>query len=364
MKAVLTLFAVACALLASAAPRGFMRGADVSSLAQVEASGGRFFDLDGRPADLFKILKRHGFNWIRLRVWTQPKGKLVDDGVLELARRAKKEGFKLLVDFHYSDSWADPGKQRCPAVWEGLSAEEKVAAIEDYTRRAIAKFASGGARPDAVQLGNETNNGFVWPDGKIWGGGSEKAGGMEGFVALLKAAAKGARAAGKDMKTIVHLAEGGDNAKCRAVLDPLAAAGVDFDMIGLSFYPYWHGKTAGLKANMEDLAKRFGKPVAVVETSYAWTKGHGDAKTNVFPVDGNEASVEIQRSKVREVVDAVRAVEGGAGVFYWEPAWLPSDREGSPWENQALFDFKGRALPGIGIWCETVPKGTVEKAGQ
>jgi len=332
-----------------------MRGTDVSSLAQVEAAGGRFFDLDGRPADLFKILKRHGFNWIRLRVWTRPKGKLVDDGVLELARRAKKEGFKLLVDFHYSDTWADPEKQNAPAMWAGLAAEEKVAAIEDYTRRAIEKFASAGARPDAVQIGNELNNGFVWPDGKIWGSRGEKVGGMEGFVALLKAAAKGARAAGKEIRLVVHLAEGGDNAKCRAMLEPLAAAGVDFDMIGLSFYPYWHGEAAGLKANMEDLTKRFGRPVAVVETAYAWTKEHGDDKTNVFPVDGNEASVEMQRAKVREVVEAVRAVEGGAGVFYWEPAWLPNAHEGSTWENQTLFDFKGRALKSIDLWegCQT-----------
>lgn len=328
--------------------REFMRGADISSLVEVEAAGAKFYNLDGRQGNLLSILKSHGFNWIRLRVWTRQDGRLVAEDSLKLARRAKRAGFKLLVDFHYSDTWADPEKQTTSAIWSGLDEKELAYAVEDYTRRACERFIAAKARPDAVQIGNELNNGFLWPRGKIWGAG-EKIGGMGGFIGLLKAASRGVRAADKDAKIVIHLADGGDNALYRSIFDPLTAVGVDFDLIGLSFYPYWHGEARTLKANLEDLSARYGKKLVVVETAYAWTKQWGDGKTNVFPVN-NEASVEIQRAKVREVVEAVKSVKGGAGVFYWEPAWLPNDKGGSPWENQALFDFRGHAIPSIDIW--------------
>ena len=364
----------------------FMRGVDISALADIEANGGVYYDAQGRKADLFQILKASGVNWIRLRVWNNPtyaadlndangkviakKGQPYGGGNnnlatdLKLAKRAKDAGFKLLVDFHYSDSWADPAKQSMPQDWVGLNAKKLNAAVEKFTKDSINAFNDAGARPDAVQIGNELNNGFMWPLGKIWGEKGEKVGGFSGFTTLLKSAAKGVREAqvsGGKIKIIIHLADGGDNNLYRTMFDQITKAGVDYDIIGLSFYTYWHGGMADLKNNLEDLSQRYGKSLAVVETAYAFTEENADEQGNVFMVysdkeHGYVPSVQGQATAVRDVIATVASVKGGCGVFYWEPAWLPvkgaglSATEGNTWENQGMFDFKGRALPSLNVW--------------
>lgn len=351
----------------------FMRGVDISSLSDIEKCGGKFFGADGKEADLFSILKENGVNWIRLRVWNNPTvggkpyggGNNSVDVDLPLAKRAKDAGFKLLVDFHYSDTWADPGKQNMPQDWKNLKEKQLNAAVEKWTAESIGKFIDAGARPDAVQIGNELNNGFMWPVGKIWGDKNEKVGGFKSFISLLKSASAGVRSAQKDgekIKIIVHLADGGKNDLYRAVFDPIKKSGLDYDVIGLSFYTYWHGGLQDLKSNLEDLSSRYGKELAVVETAYGYTEEDADSQGNVFMIYSDEnhgylPSVQGQATAVRDVIETVSSVKGGIGVFYWEPAWIPvagaglSASEGNTWDNQTMFDAQGRALPSLAVWA-------------
>lgn len=343
----------------------FMMGADISMLGDIEKCGGKYYGADGKKADLFAILKENGVNWIRLRVWNNPTvngrpyggGNNSVDVDLPLAKRAKDAGMKLMVDFHYSDSWADPEKQNMPQDWEPYRKDIKKlsSAVEKFTAESVRRFIDAGARPDAVQIGNELNNGFMWPIGS----------GGKNFVALLKSAAKGVRSAqgkkGEKIKIIVHLADGGDNGLYRRVFDQLTEAKLDYDMIGLSFYTYFHGSVSALAANLKDISARYGKELCVVETAYAYTTEDSDDQGNVFKVysdskEGYVPSVQGQAAAVRDVIAAVASVKGGCGVFYWEPAWIPvkgaglSASEGNTWDNQAMFDAKGRALPSLAVW--------------
>ena len=371
----------------------FMRGADVSMLAEIEKNGGKFYNAQGKEDDLFNILKESGVNWIRLRVWNNPvndidiyangsilskKGDPVGGGNnsvavdIPLALRAKKAGMKVLVDFHYSDFWADPSKQKMPASWKGLDAKKLNKAVAEFTEDSIKKFIKAGARPDMVQIGNELNGGFMWPLGKTWKSKTDTTvGGMDGFIELLKSAASGVRKAqgkGDKMRIVIHLADGGDNNLYHNVFDPITQAKVDFDVIGLSFYTFWHGSPAELKANLVDLSNKYKKELAVVETSYGFTEADGDKQGNNFMVYSDDnggylPSVQGQATAVRDVIEAVASVPGGVGVFYWEPDWIPVEGagwrtgEGNNWENQAMFDFTGKALPSLAVFNLIYGKG-------
>lgn len=355
----------------------FMRGVDVSMLYEVEKNGGKYYNARGEEADLFEILKESGVNWIRLRVWNKPTqggGSNSVDVDIPLAKRAKDAGFKLLVDFHYSDWWADPAKQTMPKDWENLSFKELCDAVEKFTRESIDAFTKAGAQPDAIQIGNELNSGFMWPLGQLWSNDPNvKIGGMGNFTTLLTRASKGVRTAqgGDKMRIIIHLANGGDQNLYKWIFDEVKKAKVDYDIIGLSFYTYWHGSIDDLKANLEFISKRYGKEMAVVETAYGFTEEDGDDQGNVFLVysdkeHGYVPSVQGQATAVRDVIAAVSSVKGGVGVFYWEPAWVPvkgagvSSKEGDTWENQCMFDFKGRVLPSLNVFGLVAGKNPVE----
>lgn len=367
----------------------FMKGADISMLAELEAAGVRFSDSNGVQKDLLLILRDNGINWIRLRLWHTPrnaedvvgggktlsrKGDPVGGGsndlatTVALAKRAKALGLQVLLDFHYSDFWADPEKQTKPAAWRNLHGAALEAAVYQYTRDSLAALRQAGAYPDMVQIGNELNGGMLWPDGKTWKEKpEEEIGGPAGFAALL---AQGIRAvresdvAGQPRALVaVHLANGASNDLYRRVFDDLSERNLDYDLIGLSFYPYWHGSIEDLRANMDDISARYGKQVAVLETAYAYTTADGDSYPNLFSAanqksGGYKASVQGQASLVRDVIDAVAQVPGerGRGVFYWEPAWIPArgvgwrTGEGNAWDNQAMFDFQGRALPSLAVF--------------
>ena len=372
----------------------FMRGVDISSLIDIEKAGGKFYDADGKQADIFKILKENGVNWVRIRVWNNPvyerdvyaNGKVIAakgtsygggnnsvDTDLLIAKRAKDAGLKLLVDFHYSDTWADPSKQKIPQDWKNLSDKELNAAVEKFTKESIESFIKAGARPDMVQIGNELNDGFMWPLGRIWPQPTQQVGGMDAFIKLLKSASKGVRSAqgkGEKIKIVVHLANGGNNELYRSIFDPITAAKLDYDVIGLSFYTYWHGSMDDLKANLTDLSKRYKKELVVVETAYAFTEDDGDAQGNVFQVYSDEKygyvpSVQGQSTAIRDIIATVASVNGGSGVFYWEPAWIPvkgaglSSTEGDTWENQSMFDFNGKVLPSLAVFNLIYGRGEV-----
>ncbi len=373
----------------------FMMGADISSLSDLEKHGAKFYNARGQEDDLFNILKENGVNWIRLRVWNNPvyeadlydaSGKLIakkgqaygggNNSVavdIPMAVRAKKAGLKVMIDFHYSDTWADPGKQNMPQDWKNLDAKALEREVQKFTAESLQKFIDAGCYPDAVQIGNELNGGFMWPIGKTWSANGEKIGGMKEFLRLLDFASKGVRSVenGEKIKIVVHLADGGDNKLYRYVFDEVKKAKIDYDIIGLSFYTYWHGTKEDLKKNLEDLSKRYGKEMAVVETAYGFTEEDGDDQGNNFMIfsaanDGYKASVQGQATAIRDIIDAVASVKGGVGVFYWEPAWLPvkgaglSSTQGATWENQAMFDFTGRVLPSADVWNLVRGKGEMK----
>jgi len=378
------LFVALCLLAVPACAADFIVGADVSTLTEVERHGGRFSRADGKPGDPLAILQEHGVGWVRLRLWHTPvnaddvregervvsrKGEPVGGGnnglalTVALAKRAKAQGLKVLLDIHYSDFWADPGKQSKPAAWAALSGSKLQQALHDYTADVLRAFEVAAAAPDMVQIGNEMNGGFVWPDGKTWQqSAGEKIGGDAGFVALLRQGIAAVREhdarSGRRLPVLLHLADGGDNALYRRVFDLFSREKLDFDIIGLSYYAYFHGPLAGLKTNLADLAQRYRKPLLVVETAYGHTLANGDSTPNIFNAEraataGYPATVQGQAQALRDVIDAVAAAPGGLGVFYWEPAWIPAagagwrSGEGNGWDNQALFDFNGRALPSM-----------------
>lgn len=363
-----------------------IRGVDISMLDQLERSGAVFRDAAGQPAELLPLLQAGGANWVRLRLWHHPvnvadvleggrllsrRGDPVGGGnndlaaTLRMATRAKSLGLKLLLDFHYSDFWADPGKQVKPAAWTDLHGAALRAAVHDYTRNTLLALRDAGAYPDMVQLGNETNGGMLWPDGKTWRATpDEEIGGVAGFAELLTAAASAVRETdprsgqADAIRIAIHLADGGDNELYRRVFDDLSARSVDFDVIGLSYYPYFHGPISGLRANLIDLVSRYGKPVVILETATGWTLDNADGTGNVYNAERAQAghysvSAKGQEMLLRELYSVLGELPAGKalGVFWWEPGWIAvpgagwRTGDGNGWENQSWFDFQGRALP-------------------
>ena len=347
-----------------ASEKPFILGVDVSMLYEIERLGGRFYDA-GVEKDCLEILKHYGVNWVRLRIWNDPTnlggGSCNHENMTELAAKARKYGLKVLIDFHYSDWWADPGKQNKPKAWRDLHGEDLQRALYDYTKFVLEYMKERDVRVDMVQVGNELNNGFLWPDGQISG---PDAGGFEGFTALLKAAIKAVRDFDPEIPIVVHLAEGGNNSLFRWFFDELVERNVDFDIIGVSYYPYWHGTLEELSLNLNDVSQRYKKDVLVVETAYPWTLQDADGHANIFGDEslqwtaGYLATVRGQTSFLRDLIKVLKQVpEGrGLGFFYWEGAWIPvkgagwKTGEGNPWENQTLFDFQGNALETLKIF--------------
>lgn len=359
----------------------FIKGMDVSTLLEVEACGGRFTD-GGAPEDAMIILRKNGMNLVRLRLWNDPytpEGEAYGAGtcdlpcVMALARRAKRLGAQWLLDFHYSDFWVDPGKQTPPKAWKDMSLERMAKALHDYTFSVLTVLREAGLAPEIVAVGNEITNGLLWPLGRV-----EDACAL---TTLLNAGIRAVRKASPDSRVMLHLDAGGDNALYRRWFDAyLAAGGEGFDVIGLSYYPYWHGPLEGLRENMHDLAARYGKPMIVAEVSAGFTledyghyenlpperrKGMG-ANAQIAQRSPYPMTPEGQKAFIQDVMETVRGVPDGLGegIIWWEPAWLPvpgsqwaSDAAiaymnergpgGNEWANQALFDYEGRALPAL-----------------
>ena len=362
----------------------FIMGADVSMLGQIEASGGKFYDR-GVEKDCLEILRDHGVNWIRLRIWNDPTdagGSPLGGGnndlnrTVEIASRAKALGFKFFLDFHYSDWWADPQKQNMPKAWGALDSDELNQAVYDYTAEVVQALADAGAMPDMVQIGNEVNGGMLWPAGKTWAQGSEEVGGYDGFAELLKQGIQAVRDndpnsadSEKRVRIAIHLADGGDNELYRSVFDELAARDVDFDVIGLSYYNFWHGSMERFISNMNDISARYQKDVVVLETAYAYTLEDADGYPNLLgggdkDIGDYKPTVQGQATAIRDVMLAVAEVpnDRGLGIFYWEPEWIAVEGagwatgQGDAWENLALFDFDGNALPSIDVFDQVRPE--------
>jgi arabinogalactan endo-1,4-beta-galactosidase len=361
-------------------PKGFIFGADVSTVFAMENSGVKFYDFQGKEQDVFKTLSEAGVNYIRARVWNDPydsKGRSYGGGNCDvrnaaaIAARAKKYGLKLLVDFHYSDFWADPGKQMVPKAWANMEVEEKAAALEQFTADALKEIGKSGDI-GMVQLGNETNSAMSgetkWMDISV----------------LMNAGARAVRKYNKNIKIAVHFANP-EQGRYVNNAQYLKNFNVDYDVFASSYYPYWHGTLENLTAQLAMIRERYGKETLIAETAYVYTEEDGDGFSNTMSDPRGQPypfSVYGQARSLRNVI-AAAADAGAIGVFYWEPAWIPVGADynsnsvkweqfGSGWaasyageydpkdagmwyggnavDNQALFDFSGHPLPSLNVF--------------
>ena len=296
----------------------FARGADISWLPQMEASGYIFRNDSGKPEDCFKILKHHGINAIRLRTWVNPSddphsGHCSTAETVAMAKRAKEWGMRVMINFHYSDSWADPGKQHKPKAWEGLTLGELKQALYDYTYGVMNALQEAGVTPEWVQVGNEIPSGMIHPEGHTdnW----------PQLVQLINSGYDAIKEVSSSSKVILHVDQGNNNDRFRWWFDNATQQGAKYDVIGMSFYPYWlDGKPDysevidDLEQNLQDMVARYGKEVMVVEV------GGEDNKS--------QNSLEMLHAVIQKVKDVPS--EKGLGVFYWEPQGARS------WSHYAL----------------------------
>jgi len=379
MLLISVLTALALPALAEVFPADFILGVDVSELVAQENSGAKYFDAGGGEADALEVLAGHGVDHIRVRVWNDPfdaegngyGGGNCDASVAAtLSARAGALGMKTLVDFHYSDFWADPTRQLAPKAWAGMNASEKEQALYDFTRDSLLSILDAGGDVDMVQVGNETNYGMA---------GETDTGDMARLIASGCRAVKDvAGARGLEIMTCIHLTDILKPARIDEVLGALEDAGAALDAVGLSYYPYWHGGLDSMEKVVESTRSNWDKQVFIAETAWPFTLEDGDDWGNVIgSVSGGwPASPEGQASEFCNVCRAA-AGAGAMGAFYWGGIWTPvganagenrpiweqfgsgwassyaaaydpdnvgEDYGGCAWDNQALFDFEGKPL--------------------
>jgi len=342
----------------------FIKGADVSFIPQIEDLGGIYKE-NGLSTDPLTVFKNHDFNYIRLKIWHTPDEDYNNLAkILLMAQRIKSVGMKFLLDFHYSDTWADPGKQTKPSAWQGLSFSILKDSVYQYTHDVLKALNDQGTLPDMVQIGNEITVGMLWNDGRV-DGSYDTDTQWNQFTELLNAGIRGVREScdnGDSVKIMIHIDRGGNNTASRWFFDNLLSKGVDFDIIGLSFYPWWHGTLSNLQTNLNDLATRYDKDLIVAETAYPWTLDWADTMDNIVGssddlLAGYPASVSGQKKFLRDIMDIIGNVPNGKGrgLFYWAPEYISITPIGSPWENNALFDFDGNVLESMDIFIDQEP---------
>jgi arabinogalactan endo-1,4-beta-galactosidase len=328
-------------------------GADISALERIEQAGGQFRD-SGQLGDAIAILRVHGANGFRLRLFVSPNDSDVQVNdlpyTLRMAGRVKAAGAMFLLDFHYSDTWADPGHQTTPAAWAGLDLDSLERRVETYSADVMTQLKQARALPNIVQVGNEIDGGILWPLGRV-GGSYDIPDQWDHFTRLLKAAIRGVRSAlgpGDSVRIMLHYSQGGSTSGTQWFVDHINAYGVSYDLLGLSYYPWWHGTLANLQANLRATALRYGVDVMVVETSYPWRAGGWEGLATDTAAMSWPVSPPGQAQFLRDVLDAVSTVAGGhgAGVAWWYPEAIEVPGL-FVWGggSLALFDSTRNALP-------------------
>lgn len=330
----------------------WIRGMDISSLPQLLQNGAEYYDFDGNRRDPLELIRENGVNYIRLRIWNDPENMPESGGFCGLpqtvafAKKIKKMGFGFALDFHYSDWWADPGQQRKPKAWENLSFPALVQAVHDYTLRVLSELQKAGALPDMVQIGNEIRSGMLFPDGSVqhW----------DKLAVLINSGISAVRevAGGRKIQVMLHLDQGGRYHYFQEWFDEALRNGVtDFDCIGLSYYPFWHGGFQGLRQTMDRLALRYRRPLIVAETAYAWKVCENGVFTRqTEKIGGFPAAPDGQYSVLKLVQCILASVPEnlGAGFFYWEPLTMPLPGESGGWsEDMGLFNHEGKPMEGL-----------------
>lgn len=360
----------------------FIKGMDLSTLMELENLGAKYYD-GGKETDLLEIMKKHDVDTIRIRLWNDPYspgGEPYGAGnndlktSLAIAKRVTKAGFGVLLNFHYSDFWADPGKQIKPKAWKHYSTEELEQAVYRYTKETIEVFKENKVNLTMVQVGNELSKGLLWPEGKVPQ--------YDCIAKFVNAGIRGVRAVDQDVRIMLHLDNGGNNALYREWFDHYMEQGEDFQIIGLSYYPFWHGTLNMLEDNMKDIALRYRKDLIVAEVSMGYTmedyksyeklpdeqrKGYATKRDLTEKIEYPMTKAG-QAAFMQDILERIHRIpEGkGKGFFYWEPAWIPVPGSGwatkasleymsdpgpcgNEWANQALFDYEGNVLPALKV---------------
>jgi arabinogalactan endo-1,4-beta-galactosidase len=337
-------------------------GADLSFTPQEEAAGAVFRD-NGVRSNVLDIFKDHGLNYVRVRLWVNPPpgySNLTSD--LAFAKRIKAAGMKLYLDIHYSDFWADPQHENTPSIWAGQDLSHLSQTVQNYTQDVMQRFADQDTPVDMVSIGNEIRNGFLWPVGQVdWTADT----GWSNLTTLLKSGVAGARAGnpkGHPLLVMIHFDQGGDNTRSRRFFDHMIADNVPFDIIGLSYYSFFHGSLTDMRTNVDDLATRYSQQIVIAESQYAWTLAQGDNLGDFvwqpsMLEKGYPASPGGQLSFYNDLLSILAQVPNGKaiGLFYWSPEWIPGvgwngPGTGTPNDNLTLFNFHGAALPSIGLF--------------
>ncbi len=313
-----------CGKAAEGYDGSFILGMDCSSVIAEEASGVKYYGFDGKEQDVFKTLAESGINYIRVRVWNDPfdesgrgfgGGSCNIDTAVSIGKRAAANGLKLLVDFHYSDFWADPGKQKAPRAWEGMNAQEKADVAYAYTKECLEKLKAEKVDVGMVQVGNETNGGLA--------GETE----WENICRIMNAGSKAVREVYPKALVALHFANPEKASTMKSYAFMADQYGVDYDVFASSYYPFWHGTLLNLSEVLGYVSGRYGKKVMVMETSYAYTPDDTDFFANTISADSKvdkpyPYTVDGQAQSIADVIRTVRGIEGGIGVCYWEGCWI------------------------------------------
>lgn len=301
---------------------GFAKGADVSWLTQMEKMNHKFYNAKGREMECMQLLRELGMNSIRLRVWVHPAdGWCNQSDLLVKAWRAHQLGMRLLIDFHYSDTWADPGQQTKPAAWANYTLEELKAAVANHTKEVLNTLKANGITPEWVQVGNETGNGMLWDEGKAENN-------MKNYAELNNAGYDAVKEVFPHSKVIVHLQSGNENELYRWIFDGLKANGGKWDIIGMSLYPQrdtWKQMNTACIANMNDMISRYGSEVMLCEVGMPWD----DAET--------------AKSFLTDLMTKSKAIAPCLGIFYWEPQAYGN------WNGYSLGAFDNSGKPTVAL---------------
>jgi len=318
----------------------FISAVDISSYPEISNYNPIFYNFEGKQSDFLNILKENGVNTIRLRLWVNPSnGHSGFNEVKQFSQSLKSKGFRIWLTLHYSDTWADPAQQETPVQWQGISFTALKDSVYKFTETVMKEL-----QPNYIQIGNEINSGLLHPDGHIINN-------FQKFKELMNEGINAVRANSNDSEIILHFA-GIENSDW--FFNQVST--LDYDIIGLSYYPIWHEKSlSNLKNQMQQLSKTHNKKIMIAETAYAFTLGYNDWTNNIVGLDENlilpdyPATPEGQRKFIEQIIILTKEIESGIGFCYWGAeliAWKGNQStDGSPWENQALFDFNNKALP-------------------
>ena len=356
----------------------FIKGMDLSTLLELERCGAKYYD-HGVERDVLDIIKDYDVDTIRIRLWNDPKS---EDGepygagnndleeTIAIGKKVTDAGFGVLLNFHYSDFWADPGKQIKPKAWANYGADELEKAVYDFTLESLQRVLDAGVNVTMIQVGNELSNGLLWPEGKVPN--------YDNIARFVSSGIRACRKLNPESAIMIHLDNGGNNELYVRWFENYIKRGEDFEYIGLSYYPFWHGSLDALEFNMNDIAKRFGKELIIAEVSMGYTmedykdyekledserKGYATRPALVEKIDYPmtiQGQVDFTKDFLNRVSNVVNGL--GMGFFWWEPAWIPVPGSGwatpaslkymndpgpcgNEWANQALFDYDGNALP-------------------